>query len=109
MQKMWFVIFALDQVLSANVLSTYLSGQGPSELSVSPNASFSSLKNRLAKASKMLEPFINPHSYGDYGGFAFNPWIKKVFKGIKEVFNLQRVIDSYLVDFSRTSVVGSDA
>ena len=40
MQKIWFVIFALDQVLSANVLATYLSNEGPSELSVTPNASF---------------------------------------------------------------------
>ena len=83
MQKIWFVIYSLDQVLSANVLAIYLSGEGSSELNLTPNASFESLKTRLARASKTLEPFIALPNTNRDKGFVLNTWIQKHLKGGK--------------------------
>ena len=57
----------------------------------------------------MLEPFICLPSYNNDKELVLKAFIQTHFKGIKELFDLQRVIDCYLIDFKRISVADSDA
>ena len=104
-KNIWFILFSLDKVLSANVLSTRLDPES-TEAKVSPTIPFLEIKTKLVRTSRKLEPFIvydvdDDKSEGEQQR-KVSDWFNKIYKKYqKPSIVLDRVIDSYLIDFEK--------
>jgi len=86
MQKVWYLLLALDRLLSANVLCSRLTNLEESKVCCKQ------MRRRIAGASKLLEPHICRENL-EQG--VDDAWLKGVFEKLNQSYTLDRVIDAY--------------
>ena len=108
MQNTWYALVSLERIFSANVLASYLD---PTSFITEQRANLIELKNIFSSCSKKLEPHITEfifwksylidHNYVE--GIEAWMWIERIFKELQQTVIIDRVIDAYLLDFSKVA------
>lgn len=99
MQRVWLSLVAVDRALSCRVLANYLDPKVDSGIE-----NFALETQNLAKASKMIEPFILLYIEKPNGESYDQQFLTKIFTELKKTFILDRVIHAYLIDFKKVPV-----
>ena len=99
MQRVWYVLAALDRVFSSHILATHLNPQSSEKTEMED---FAKLKDQLTSTANRLEPCLReliPSNKKDVNPIQ-DRWVHDLFLNFRKTFTLERVIDAYLVKSS---------
>ena len=95
MQRVWLTLVAVDRALSCRVLACHL------DTNVEAHEDLVLEIQSLAKASKLIEPFILLYLEKPNRGPYDQQFLTKICNELKKAFILDRVIHGYLIDFKK--------
>ena len=99
MQRVWLTLVAVDRALSCRVLACHL------DPTVEAHDDLVLESQSLARASKLIEPFILLYIEKPNRGPYDQQFLTKICSELKGTFILDRVIHSYLIDFKKVPVI----